>query len=320
MNENSTLYWSALSTYEDCPQKFLWSYGWGDIDLGNGPGKSKTVPVKKSAHHALMGTVIQATLEKMYNEELYRDPKNLPQTLQQEVEKQWILHSQKPRNWIDFREAGMSEEEMVQVCRDGVHGYLKTMKAHKLLGTYAKSEVRLIGWINKWLSVGGIADFIIRREDTGITILDGKNSKHKMGGVDPDQLRWYAMVFKLAYRQSPDRLGFVWYRFPYGMEKLNSESDSIEIEQGVDWIPFTDEDLRGVARRAEEARDGMRKKKFAPTPSPKTCEYCDFLSVCEARQAQREANSRGPRGPKPKPEDFAEVPRTGGFVDMGVGE
>lgn len=315
MDEKSTLYWTALSTYEGCPQKFLWSYGWGSIDLGNGPGEPKKVPVKRSAHHALMGIVIQAVLEKMYNEELYRDPKNLSQNLLEMVEREWLRHSQKPRNWIDVREAGMSEEEMVQVCRDGVLGYLRTMKAHKLIGPYAKSEVKLIGWVDKWLSVGGKADFIIRRDDTGVTILDGKNSKHKLGGVDPDQLRWYAMVFKLAYRQPVDRLGFVWFRFPYGMEKLNPQTDTLEIEQGVDWVPFTDDDLKGLALRAQEARDGMRKGKFAPNPSPKGCEYCDFLTVCEARQAQRAANSRGPRA---KPEGVEELPSTGGFLDLSL--
>lgn len=315
MTEKSTIYWSALTKYEGCPQNFLWSYGWGNIDLGNGPGESKTVPVRRSSHHALMGIVTQQVLENMYNEELYRDPKNLSKNLLDMVEREWLRHSQKPRNWIDVREAGMSEEEMVQVCRDGVLGYLKTMKAHKFIGPYAKSEVKLIGWINKWLSVGGKADFIIRRDDTGLTILDGKNTKHKLGGVDPDQLRWYAMVFKLAYRQPVDRIGFVWYRFPYGTERLNPETEALEIEQGVEWVPFTDEDLRGLALRAQEARDGMRKEKFEPTPTPKGCEYCDFLSVCEARQAQRSANSRGPRA---KPEGIEELPSTGGFVDLTV--
>ncbi len=320
MNENSTLYYTAFATYESCPQKFLWSYGWGNIDLGNGPGEPKKVPVRRSAHHALMGIVTQAVLERMYNDELYRDPKNLSQVLLQEVEREWLRHSQKPRNWVDFREAGMSEEEMVQVCRDGVLGYLKTMKAHKLIGPYAKSEVKLIGWINKWLCVGGKADFIIRRDDTGVTILDGKNTKRKLDGVDPDQLRWYAMVFKLAYRQPADRLGFVWYRFPYGMENFGPDGEILGVETGIEWIPFTDEDLRGLAQRAQEAWGGMRKEKFEPTPSPKTCEYCDFVSVCEARIAQKAANSRGPRGPKPKPEGFEEFPSTGGFLDLSLDE
>jgi hypothetical protein len=315
MNEQSTLYYSAFSAYEGCPQNFLWSYGWGDIDLGNGPGQPKKVPVRRSAHHALMGIVIQAVLERMYNEELYRDPKNLSQRLLAEVEREWVRQSKKPRNWVDYREAGMSEEELLQVCRDGVTGYLKTMKALKLIGPYAKSEVKLIGWVNKWLGVGGKVDFIIRRDDTGVTILDGKNTKRKLEGVDPDQLRWYAMVFKLAYKQSPDRLGFVWFRYPYGMEIKNADGDTVETEQGVEWIPFTDDDLRGLAQRAQEARDGMRKEKFAPTPSPKTCEYCDFVTVCEARIAQRAANSRGPRS---KPEGIEELPSTGGFLDLSV--
>lgn len=315
MNEKSTLYYTAFSSYESCPQGFLWRYGWGNIDLGNGPGRPKSQPVKKSAHHALMGIVIQAVLEKMYNEELYRDPKVLSQRLIAEVEREWFRQAKKPRNWVDYREAGMSEEEMIQICRDGVTGFLKTMKAHKLIGPYAKSEVNLIGWINKWLCVGGKSDFIIRRDDNGITLLDGKNTKRKMDGVNPDQLRWYAMVFKLAYRKSPDRLGFVWFRFPYGVENLNAETQELETEQGIEWVPFTEEDLRGLALRAQQARDGMRKEKFEPTPSPKTCEYCDFASVCEARIAQKAANFRGSRA---KTNILEEVSNAGGFLDLSA--
>ncbi len=313
MNEKSTLYYTAFKSYESCPQEFLWTYGWGNIDLGNGPGFGKTRPVKKSAHHALMGIVIQAVLEKMYNEELYRDPQTLSKRLLAEVEREWFRQSKKARNWVDYAEAGMSESELIQVCREGVTGYLKTMKAHKLIGPYAKSEVLLLGWINKWLCVGGKADFIIRRDDNGVTLIDGKNTKRKMDGVDADQLRWYAMVFKLAYKQYPDRLGFVWFRFPHGMETVNPETQALEVESGVEWVPFTEDDLRGLAQRAIEARDGMRKEKFNPTPSPQTCEYCDFASVCEARIAQKAANFRGPRA---KPKEVAGVPSTGGFLDL----
>ena len=316
MNENSTLYWTALSTYEGCPQNFLWTYGWADIDLGNGPGQSKTKPPSRSMHHALMGTVTQAVLEKMYNEELYRDPAKLASNLSLQVEREWLRHSKKPYFKVDYSDAEMSEGEMLQVCKDGVLGYLKTMKAHKLLGPYAKSEVRLVGWVDKWLSIGGKADFVIRREDTGITILDGKNTKKKLDGVDPDQLRWYALAFKLAYQQPVNRIGFVWYRFPHGMERLDPETGNLSHEEGVEWVPFTDEDLQGLALRAREAMNNMRLRRFDPNPTPKGCEYCNFLSVCEARQSQRAENAEK-RGIKAK-EGLPGFPKGKGFVHLSI--
>ena len=308
MNENSTLYWSTLRKYEDCPQNFLWSKGWGNIDLGYGPGKGIPVPEKRSEHHAMMGTVIQAVIEKMYNDELYRDPARLSIVMQDLVDVYWAKEC--ARRYLNVREAGMSEEEMIQTCKDGVAGFLRTMKQHRLLGNYAKAEVDLIGWVDKYLKVGGRADTIIRRDDTGITILDGKNTKRKAS--DPDQLRWYALVFKLSFKQLPDRLGFVYYRHPYGEEYVDPKTWEKAIEQGVEWVDFTEEDLKGLALRAQQARNGMRKEKFHPNPSPKNCQWCEYVSICKERQEQIRENA----GNRSKKKEIEALSGAGGFIDL----
>ena len=71
-----TLYWSSLTMFEACAQQYLWERGWGTIDLGAGPGKGKPKPLRKSRHHAVMGIVIQAVIERFYNDELYKDPRD----------------------------------------------------------------------------------------------------------------------------------------------------------------------------------------------------------------------------------------------------
>lgn len=275
-----TLYWSHLSSYEGCPQQSLWQYGWGDIDLGAGPGKPKPLPLAKSKHHAVMGTVIQAVLEDFYNKDFWKYPEGLKQRLIDLTKEK--LTATLAREYIDWDEAP-SLAEMEEVCVDGVLGYLETMKAHRFLGVYAKSEVRLYGWATKWLPLGGKADFVIRREDTGITLLDGKNSATKMKWVDPDQLRWYALCFSLSYHKLPDRIGFVWFRYPYDPE---------EGETGVDWVDFTKRDLTALVERAKKVRRGQEAGKFDPTPTYKTCRFCDYESVCEARQEAKKNNSK----------------------------
>lgn len=294
-----TLYWSSLKRYEECPQAFLWYRGWGGIDCGGGPGKPKPKPFRTSRHHAVMGIVIANILERLYNDELWRTPEGLAERLEAMVAPEWERVTSKPYNWVDYRVAG-PKKELIQVCRDGVLGFLRTMKAHRLLGEYAKAEVELLGWINKWNPVGGRADLIIRRKDTGITILDGKNSKLKGKYTDPDQLRWYAMLFYLAYREMPDRLGFTYFRYPYGTPMVDSKGNPVldeetgqqKMEEGVDWVPFSKDDLKGLAHRAVEARKGMEKEEFNPTPTPSVCKWCDYESVCPARQVQKNANRR----------------------------
>lgn len=245
----------------------------------------------------MMGIVTQYAIERMYNDELYREPYTLSSVLLDLVGKEWDRQEADPRNHIDYVQARMSRADMIKCCKDGVLGYLATMKAQKFLGPYSRSEVSLHGWVDKWNPLGGRADMIIRRDDTGITILDGKNSKHKMKYTDPDQLRWYGLLFRLAYRKMPDRLGFVWYRFPYEEGK----------EEGVNWIDFGEEDFKLLAHRAVEAKKSMRKKKFAPNPTPSVCRFCPWESSCEERQATKKRRS------KPLDADLSS-----GFTDLSL--
>ena len=271
--------------------------GWDGVDVGYGSGEPKPRPMGDSRHHAMMGIAIQYAIEKMYNDELYRDPTRLSEVLISLAEREWERQEQDPRNALNFEKARLSREELVQICRDGVLGYITTMKAHRFLGPYAKAEVNLLGWVDKWNPLGGRPDVIVRRDDSGITILDGKNTTHKMKYTDPDQLRWYALLFRLAYKKMPDRLAYVWYRFPY------SESES-----GVEWIDFTEDDLKGLAHRAVEAKKAMRKKKFGATPSPSTCRFCPWESECEDRATQKRSRSRTSKPIDPE--------MSKGFVDL----
>jgi CRISPR/Cas system-associated exonuclease Cas4 (RecB family) len=186
------------------------------------------------------------------------------------------------RTFIDFKESP-SLAELRQVCLDGVLNYPRTMAKHRLLGDYAKSEVDLTGWIDQYNKVGGKADILIRRSDTGITIMDGKNSAHKKKYLNPDQLRWYALCFYRAFSEYPDRLGYIYWRFPYDKETG---------EDGVEWIEYTKDDLKRLAQLAVETKTKMFKQKFAPTPLVATCRFCDYASVCSsaAKPKAREDN------------------------------
>lgn len=307
-----TLYWSSMTTYEACPQSFLWGRGWGTIDLGQGPGRPKKVPVQSSEHHAIMGIVLANFWEWLYNEEQWKHPEGLVDRMLDRARKEFSRLCMS--KYVDWRLAP-SREEMWQILEDGIRGYFRTMKHHKLLGPYARSEVDLVCYINKWTPVGGRADLIFRRNEDGkdlITILDGKNSRRYKGSkgklftyTDPDQLRWYAMCFYLSYKRMPDRLGFIYFRYPYGQEKLDGDGDPIpavdengiplghnEIEEGVEWVDFTRDDLKGIAQRAVDAMRGMNREKFEARPEPKTCKFCAYETVCPERQAQKQANRR----------------------------
>ena len=297
-----TLYWSTLDMYESCNQRFLWSKGWEGIDVGGGVGRKKPVPVKDSRHHALMGIVIQGVIEDMYNQEWWKHARGLVTRMLEATDARFKFEVE--RQYIDWR-LSPPKAELLQVCRDGVYGYMKTMHANRLLGPYAVAEFDLLGYVDGDNPVGGRADVILRREDTGTSILDGKNSKEKGKYTDPDQLRWYALCHYLAYGRLPDRLGFIYYRFPHDAEKG---------ESGVDWVPFTKEDVRGLAGRAVDARKKMKKQHFDANPSLSNCRFCEYETVCGARIAQKAANAKNRgKGADKTPDTM------GGFVDLDFG-
>ncbi len=267
-----------------------------------------------------MGIVLANFWEWLYNDEEWKHPQGLVDRMLEKARKDFSRLC--INKFIDWRVAP-GRDELWDTIEAGIRGYIRTMKHKRLLGPYARSEVDLTCYIDKWTPIGGRADLIIRRSVDGkdeISILDGKNSRRykarpkkgvKPGFItftDPDQLRWYALCFYLSYRRMPDRLGFVYFRYPYGQEKVDVEGEVIpvigdnglvtgenETESGVEWIEFTRDDLKGIATRAKDALRAMGREKFEATPTPKGCKFCDYEIECPQRQAQKKANRRNPK-------------------------
>lgn len=300
MAREYTLYWTSLELYETCPQKYLWSRGWGTIDVGGGPGRPKPLPLKDSEHHRAMGKALSKVVEDFYNLELWRNHVGLRERMMERAEREISLEI--ARSYIDYR-VSPSKSEMVQICREGAARFLTTVSYDKLLGEYARAEVNLIGKIDANTPIGGRADIVIRRSPTDVIILDGKNSQSKGKYTDPDQLRWYALCYRLVHGQLPHRLGFVYFRFPADPDAGTS---------GVDWVTFTEADVDRLAERAIVCSTGMREERFHPTPSPKNCKFCDFETVCSARQDQKNMRSRKPKGDTDTPTGFFELGFDGG--------
>jgi hypothetical protein len=312
MGHRFTMYWSSLETYEECPQRFLWRKGWNDLDVGGGPGRKKPPPEQKSEHHAIMGKTIAEVSEEFYNQEWWKEPEGLLKRLEESTRKHFDYFCDKPNTYVPF--GGFSpfgkvptRAEMLNICHDGIRGFMRTMKHNKLIGPYARAEVDLVGYINNWHPIGGRADLIVRRDDTGVMILDGKNSMTKDKYTNPDQLRWYALCMYVVHGRLPDRLGFIYYRYPYDAETG---------ESGVSWVDFTKEDIKGLAQRAVTARRAMDAEKFDPTPSPTACKFCIYESVCDARQNQKASRRR-----KRKPTELDKAIGTqSGLVELDIGD
>lgn len=281
MRADSKLYWSSVSKYETCPRLFLWSSGWEDIDLGFGPGKRKKVETDRS--HAVMGQVIQATLEDFYNTSLWtqfeKDRDGLRRVLGVAA-RNWLsnyikkdLLGQKVPLRVDFK-------EMLETCKAGARGYVDTLEAHGLWGVPAKAEFDMT-MTYEGVVLGGRADFLFEPHHGGM-VLDGKNTKDKRS-VDPDQLRWYGFLYKARYGVNPEKLGFVWYRTPGN--------------SGITWVDTSNKEYDDLLRRAKRVHLRMVNREFAPTPSLDACKWCDFRHECPDRHQEiSETLEDGPVG------------------------
>jgi hypothetical protein len=63
---------------------------------------------------------------------------------------------------------------------------------------------------------------------------------------------------------------------------------------------------------------GMDKERFEAKPSPSYCRFCEFETVCPARQDQREANASKRRGGASKEQVVLDA-GVEGFVDLNFG-
>jgi len=310
VKREKALYWSSYDCYTNCAQRFLWKYGNKEIDLGAGLGKPKPGAKRSSEHHQIMGNTIQYAVERLYNDYLWqrliaKDPaerwseRRLAEALIHIVTTD--LERRLSSAYIEWAWAP-SHREMAQTCIAGVIGFLKTMKANHLVGNPAKAEHFLRGYLND-VPVAARVDLILERSPElplpGVTILDGKNSQEKGVYTSPDQLRFYALTYLLVRGKLPDRVGFVYYRFPYG-----TPTEEGGTESGIDWVPLDKEDIRGLAHKIVAVRESIREMKFDADPVPSKCKWCVYEDICAPRQAQKQVN-REKRKKKGEEEAFS---------------
>ena len=241
--------------------------------------KLKTVGIK-------LGSVLSRVVELVYNDELWREPQNLKDKVTEIAEKEFLLQEQ--GKYLDWR--FMPREEAIATCVTGAVNFLKIMKHNRLLGDYARSEVRMDPWLNqveKDLKICGIADLIYRDRDGKVHILDGKNASTPGKYEDDDQLRWYALCYRLVYGVNPDGLAFFYFRYPPNTPPEKFTGDWT----GMIKVDFNDDDLKRLAKEGLETQKAIKNKNYEPNPMPKHCVNCPFEDICEPRQEQKKINS-----------------------------
>lgn len=309
------LYWTHIKTLRDCPQRYLWTKGHPNHDLGAGMGQPKPLPpeeMRASEHHLLMGSVLSRVVELIYNEELWREPQTLLQKAEEIAQREFhYLESQYYCLW-----QRMTREEAQRVCVEGARNFIRILKENKLLGQWNKSELKMTPALTDSVSICGIADLVYQDQDGDYHILDGKNASTPMKYEDPDQLRWYALAFKLQYGITPKSLGFFYFRYP----STNPPKDQDpETWTGMHKVSISKDDIRRLGKEAHTLSMKIESGVFEATPKPKNCGFCPYEPICPERQAQREENARKRGLRKPKVEIPQSEQSEGSFKLLKLG-
>lgn len=243
------LSWSGYNIYKGCPDAYYRHYVVNQI-------------VKSNTYNVLGGKTIQRVFELFYNNEIWRRGPDAQQILYDILDKEYKILSIDPSIDWNAIESRKTSEELLESIKPLIPSTLRVIKDYKLLGKYAKSEVKVHAWIDKTL-VHGIADFIIRRDNDHI-LLDGKLTKHRSKFLKRDQLVWYTLLFYLQYHTLMNKVGWIYYS--YG-----------ELE----WVPISVEDINRLHMDIKDTITLIKKKKFDATPSDRVCNFCDYKNVCE---------------------------------------
>lgn len=290
--------WSAFKQYKRTCGK---QYKYQRID-------KKDPPKKDSRHNAIVGTVVQDVFEDFYNDELWRRKDNTSQILLERTDKYFWEYLD--NNYINFDDVTCrydSKTEPLKECLEIIPKTLEGIKREKFLGPYAKSEVNLKVRFGPKDFLVGYLDFVIRRANDEVLIIDGKSSRHREKYVDEDQLYFYALMFYLRYKTLPDKLGFLYYRF------------ADDPEEAVDWLPVKKSKIKELKLEIEDAIYDIKQRKFPANPHYSHCQWCQYEQICDERMAQKRDNriKRQKNSKKKKIDtDFTDGKANIGFNDL----
>lgn len=270
--------YSGHKTYKECPRQYWHRY----------IGKTELVAPENKVN-SLYGSAVGILFEYFYNDRIWNQ-QGVAAALENRVDAvlENLIRNESVKGMVDWADPKANYSSLAALRRDvsaTIPRGVAIIRHHRLLGMDAQAEVKLDSLIENHM-IGGRADFIMRRikPHDDLVILDGKGSKHREKYVDPQQLWWYAMLYRHKYSTLPDRLGFVFWRQ--------------EPESSMDWVEFDgsslDGLLSGVLNSIQAIEDGKRQlsqlkdpvemtsalNELFPTFIGDKCRLCAYQPVC----------------------------------------
>jgi|AntRauTorckE6833_2_1112554.scaffolds.fasta_scaffold00174_14 DNA helicase-2/ATP-dependent DNA helicase PcrA len=119
-------------------------------------------------------------------------------------------------------------------------------------------------------SIKGAIDRVDRLEDGTVEVIDYKTGrvKDKLDTKDKRQLMIYQLALENVLNLKVSKLSYYF---------LDKEGHKLSFSA-------TDKQLEKLQGQLQEEIDQIKSMDFTPKPSPRTCSYCDFNTICEFRK------------------------------------
>lgn len=244
------LSYSDYKTYINCPRLYY-----------NRTNKIEP-PERSSKYFSLYGKLIEKFFEK-YTNDFSRNKEPLKDSqIRFFLRDMWnnILEY----NYVNWSEPWVKEtsDEIFDSVYNDVKANLDIFDFWK----YSRSEVTLEVLLKKNKDIlKGRVDFICKRPDGVVEIIDGKGTRKVDKTVDIEQLYFYALLYMLKNKRLPDKLGFLYYKF-HMIKYIDFDMDSI--------MEFKDK--LALVKKAIKADEKFECK----VGISKQCKWCEYQLEC----------------------------------------
>ncbi len=279
------LSYSGWKLHKECPRAYFHRY----------IGKTEAPPENKLG--SLYGSAVGRLFEEFYVQKLWAQKDPVAQ-LQSQVDK--ILDEvladavRRPGSIVDFnvkKPMYVSREALRLDVEASLPRGVDIIRHHRLIGAGVETEVTLDASLPGGHTMGGRADFLMRRvpPTSDLVLLDGKGSKHRDLYIDRTQLLWYARAHQMLRGHLPDQVGFVYWRSEPEdaldwIELVPSELDALEAKVVKDILAIELGKQRLPLHPGAEHEAAMGE--LFPAKVGAACRFCRYVPVCLPAQAQ----------------------------------
>jgi CRISPR/Cas system-associated exonuclease Cas4 (RecB family) len=255
------LSYSQYRTFIQCPRLYHYQ------------AIKKEPPEKPSSYFSLYGKLIEAFFKKYTNVYTKQGVVLDNDKIRAILKSLWgyILES----NYVDWSDPWVRDTSD-QIYENVYNDVLMNIKEFSFWKE-AKSEVSFEVLLKKSQDILTCRmDFIWRKPDGTVEILDGKGTNKMDTSVDIEQLLFYALMYLLRNKRIPDKIGFLYYKYHL--------------------IKYVDFDMGSVMEFKDKL--ALVKKAISETTvfEPKVglskqCKWCAYRFGCDAFNAKKDANA-----------------------------